>query len=63
MQPKFTKLFWLLCAVAITPSFAEAGLKPASNQTEVVKQNQISGRVVDQDGNPVAGASISNLTN
>lgn len=63
MQPKFTKLFWLLCAVAITPTFAEAGLKPISNQTEVVKQNQISGRVVDQDGNPVAGASISNLTN
>ena len=63
MQPKSTKLFWLLFAVAITPTFVEAGINPNSTKIENVIQSEINGRVVDQDGNPVIGASVTNLSN
>ena len=63
MQPKSTKLFWLLFAVAITPTIVEAGVRPTLTEIEHVIQSEISGRVVDHDGNPVSGASVTNLSN
>src|SRR5690606_31633714 len=62
MQSNFTKLFWLLSALAIAPSASQANGAVDSTHIIAVNQEQTTGRVVDADGNPIRGASITNLT-
>src|SRR5690606_25387114 len=62
MQPNFTKLFWLLSASAVSPLMSQAGGRISSTINISINQSTITGRVVDADGNPIAGASITNLT-
>jgi len=62
MQPNFTKLFWLLSALAVSPLMSQAGGRISSTINISINQSTITGRVVDANGNPIAGASITNLT-
>lgn len=62
MRPNLTKLFWLLSALAVSPLMSQANGKINPKTNMQVSQSEISGRVVDADGNPIAGASITNLT-
>lgn len=61
MQLKFTRLFWLLCVMA-TPAVASADVTTKVTELENRKQTEIRGRILDQDGAPISGASITNLT-
>ncbi|SFS39445.1 SusC/RagA family TonB-linked outer membrane protein [Sphingobacterium wenxiniae] len=61
MQLKFTRLFWLLFVMA-TPAVASADVTTKVTELENRKQTEIRGRILDQDGAPISGASITNLT-
>src|SRR5690606_15241980 len=61
MQLKFTRLFWLLCVMA-TRAVASADVTTKVTELENRKQTEIRGRILDQDGAPISGASITNLT-
>ncbi len=62
MQPNFTKLFWLLSALTVSPMMSQASKLSTTPPTEQVNQAEVTGRVVDQDGSAIAGASVTNLS-
>lgn len=61
MQLKLTRLFWLLWVMA-SPAVLDAKEVPRTPEWGNMKQAEISGRIEDQEGNPIIGASITNLT-
>ncbi|MGJ1269789.1 SusC/RagA family TonB-linked outer membrane protein [Sphingobacterium spiritivorum] len=62
MYFKSTKLLWLLLPLTTVSLTAEASaLKIGLLKIELKNQQQISGKVVDIDGKPVAGATITNI--
>ncbi|SUJ30999.1 Outer membrane cobalamin receptor protein [Sphingobacterium spiritivorum] len=62
MYFKSTKLLWLLLPLTTVSLTAEASaLKIELLKIELKNQQQISGKVVDIDGKPVAGATITNI--
>ncbi|MGO3267103.1 MAG: carboxypeptidase-like regulatory domain-containing protein, partial [Sphingobacteriaceae bacterium] len=60
MQIKSKKVFWLLVSLSAGTLSAEAiALRPSSEVIKAISQETITGRVVDQNGKPVAGATIT----
>lgn len=54
-------LFWLLCALASSPALVQANPHKSSVVNRFVAQGMMTGRVLDVKGNPVSGATITNL--
>ncbi|MEZ0450308.1 SusC/RagA family TonB-linked outer membrane protein [Sphingobacterium thalpophilum] len=61
MKIKTNKVFWLLCAIAASSTAVQA--KPLSLTTaqSLRVQSMVKGRVLDEQGNTVSGATIQNL--
>ncbi|MGO1650611.1 MAG: carboxypeptidase-like regulatory domain-containing protein, partial [Sphingobacterium sp.] len=60
MQIKSKKVFWLLVSLSAGTLSAEAiALRPSSEVIKAISQETITGRVVDQNGKPIAGATIT----
>lgn len=63
MQNHNRKLFWLLMSLSLTTSYVEATPNPLFKvNKEIYQQQTISGSVIDVNGNPIVGATISNMT-
>lgn len=62
MQNKSKKLFWLLISLSVSTSSLGAAPEGLAFQSlnSVVNQQKIFGKVLDQDGNAIAGATITN---
>ena len=62
MQNKSKKLFWLLMSLSVSTFSLEAAPKgiAANSLNSVLQQQKISGKVLDQQGNVIAGATVTN---
>src|SRR5690554_7208721 len=64
MHFNYTKILCLLVPLIVSPPLARAAnLVVESGVMTVIGQMPISGRVLDADGNPIVGATITNLRN
>ncbi|WP_149913928.1 SusC/RagA family TonB-linked outer membrane protein [Sphingobacterium cavernae] len=62
MQNKSKKLFWLLMSLSVSTFSLEAAPKGIATNSlnSVIQQQKISGKVLDQQGNVIAGATVTN---
>lgn len=62
MQNKSKKLFWLLMSLSVSTFSLEAAPKGIATNSlnSIIQQQKISGKVLDQQGNVIAGATVTN---
>ncbi|MCW8310533.1 TonB-dependent receptor [Sphingobacterium sp. InxBP1] len=61
MKIKTNKVFWLLCAIAASSTAVQAKPLSLTTSQSLRVQSTVKGRVVDERGNAVSGATIQNL--
>src|SRR5690606_14014613 len=60
MNPKPTKLLWLLLSLATVVPVAAHVSESSQPFKKVTHQQQLRGQIVDTEGNPVVGATVTN---
>ncbi|PRD46934.1 SusC/RagA family TonB-linked outer membrane protein [Sphingobacterium haloxyli] len=62
MRSNFSKVALVLCAVSLSPILTKANIAHQLISARMQQQGTITGQVVDQNGESVVGASITNLS-